>query len=128
MKDIYNGYFYCSDFGWAFSSLSWRDKTLSCSFSFRKRTISLVFILTSKNKSQTVDSSTFRIWLCDPDTLLEDAMLMIALFVKKDKNFIKFVEKVNKKLLSEKYLEFTTFLSIREKQLFYRKVQSIGTD
>ena len=81
-----------------------------------------------KNKSQTVDSSTFRIWLCDPDTLLEDAMLMIALFVKKDKNFIKFVEKVNKKLLSEKYLEFTTFLSIREKQLFYRKVQSIGTD
>ena len=74
--------------------------------------------------SHNVDPSDFRVWICDPYTLLEDAMVIIVLFAIKNESFIKFAEKMEKQLLSEKRFEFID-IPLEKRQLFYNETLSI---
>lgn len=68
------------------------------------------------------DSNIFRVWICDPSTILRDVMVMIALFVMKNENLINLVEAIHKDLQYEEYFEFA---SLKNRELFYDESLSL---
>jgi len=75
------------------------------------------------------ESSKFfenRVWICDPYTLLEDAMLMIGLFIRKNNELIKLAENFNKELLNTQHLEIFSVLSEKQRMSLYQKSKEIS--
>ena len=65
-----------------------------------------------------------KIWVCDSSTLLEDAMLMIGLFVLQNKELISLAERYDEKLISESFVEF--LYPYEKKEGFYKKLKTIS--
>ncbi len=71
-------------------------------------------------------SSSHKVWICDPFTFIEDAMLMTGLFVRKDKELLKLAQHFNKKILTAQHVEITEVLSEKQRETLYERSKSIS--
>jgi len=67
-----------------------------------------------------------KVWICDPYRLLEDAMLMIGLFIRKNNELLKLAENFNKELLNAQHLEIFSVLSEKQRMSLYQKSKEIS--
>ena len=65
-----------------------------------------------------------KFWVCEHSTLLEDAMLMIGLFVLQNKELISLAEKHDKKLNSKSFVRF--IYPYENRKIFYEKLKEIS--
>ena len=81
-------------------------------------------LLESFNKD--CKSSSHKVWICDPFTFIEDAMLVSGLFVRKDKELLKLAQHSNKEILTAQHVEITEVLSEKQRETLYERSKSIS--